>query len=70
MLFVPEVFWFGPFEKSKPLGVHFALIVPFVLKVFWFGPFIRSKPLGVRLDKYAKFTDSVYFANLLFFCSM
>ena len=63
---VPNVFWFGPFEMSKPLGIRFALIVPFVPKVFWFGPFIRSKPLGVRLDKYAKFTDYVYFANLLF----
>ena len=47
--FVPKVFWFGPFERSKPFGVRFALIVPFVPKVFWFGPFERSKPLGVRL---------------------
>ena len=57
-------FWFGPFERSKPLGVRFALIVPFVLKVFWFGPFERSKPLGVYFDKYAKFADFAYFANL------
>ena len=65
-LFLPKVVCFGPFERSKPLGVLFALFVPLVPKVFWFGPFRRSKPLGVRLDKYAKFTDSVYFANLLF----
>ena len=49
MPFVPKVFWFGLFERSKPLGVRFALIVPFVPKVFWFGPFERSKPLGVCL---------------------
>ena len=42
-------FWFGPFERSKPLGVRFVLIVPFVPKVFGFGPFERSKSLGVRL---------------------
>ena len=58
-------FWFGPFERLKPLGVRFALIVPFVPKVFWFGPFQRSKPLDVRFDKYAKFGDSACFANLL-----
>ena len=46
-----------------------ALIVPFVSKVFWFGPFERSKPLGVRFDKYAKFADSAYFANLLFYAA-
>ena len=28
-LLVPKVFWFGPFERSKPLGVWFALVVPF-----------------------------------------
>ena len=37
------------FKRSKPLGVRFALIVPFVPKVFWFGLFERSKPLGIRL---------------------
>ena len=42
--FVPKIFWFGPFERSEPLSVRFALVVP---KVFWFGPFERSKPLGV-----------------------
>ena len=60
-------FSFGPFERSRPLGVRFALFVSFVPKVFWFGPFERSKPLGVRFDKYAKFADSAYFANLLFY---
>ena len=86
-------FWFGTFERSKPLGVYFstycafcakgffgsdrlkcrsplafilALIVPFVPMVFWFGPFERSKPLGFCFDKYAKFADSAYFANLQF----
>ena len=63
---MPKVFWFGPLEESKPLGDRFGLIVPFVPKVFWFGPFERSKPLGVRFDKYAKFANSAYFANLLF----
>ena len=56
--FCAEGFWFGPFERSKPLGVCFALIVPFVPKVFWFGHFERSKPLGVCFDKYAKFADA------------
>ena len=27
--FVPKLFWFGSFERSKPLGVWFALVVPF-----------------------------------------
>ena len=27
--FVPKVFWFGPFERSKPLGIWFALVVSF-----------------------------------------
>ena len=45
------------------------LIVFFVPKVFWFGPFERSKPLGVYFDKYAKFADSAYFANLQFYAA-
>jgi len=29
LFLVPKVFWFEPFERSKPLGVWFALVVPF-----------------------------------------
>ena len=32
--FLPKVVWFGPFERSKPLGVLFAHFVPLVPKVF------------------------------------
>ena len=46
--FVPKIFWFGSFERSKSLSVLFAHFVPLVPKVFWFRPFLRSKPLGVR----------------------
>ena len=93
--FVPKVFWFGPFERSKPLGV-FALVVrlcrrflgsdllkgrrplafctccAFVPKFFCSDLLKGRSPLAflhllcVCFDKYAKFTDSAYFANLLF----
>ena len=58
---------FGLFKRSKPLGDRFVLIVPLVPKVFCSDLFERSKPLSVRFDKYAKFADSAYFANLLFY---
>ena len=48
------------FKRSKPLGVRFALIVPFVPKVFWFGPFERSKPLGVRIALIVPFVSKVF----------
>ena len=31
---VPKVFWFGPFERSKALGVYFVPVVPSVPMVF------------------------------------
>ena len=52
-------FWFGPFERSRPLGVRFALIVPFVPRIFWFGPFERSKPLSVRFALFVPFVPKI-----------
>ena len=67
-LLVPKVFLFVPFERLKPLGVYLASTYCAFgcRRFFWFGPFNRLKPLGLCLDKYAKFADSAYFANLLF----
>ena len=93
---MPKVFWFGPFEGSKPLGI-FALVVHLCRRFFgsdllkgqsplaflhllcvcakgFFGSDILKgrSPLAflhllcVCFDKYAKFADSAYFANLLF----
>ena len=42
-------FWFGPFIRSKPLGVRFALFVTLVPKVFWFGPLKGRSPLAFFL---------------------
>ena len=63
---VPKVFFGSDLLTGRsPLAFILALIVPlFSPKVFWFGPFERSKSLGVYFDKYAKFADSTYFANL------
>ena len=40
-------FGFGPFERSKPLGVLFAFIVLIVPKVFLVRTFKRLNTLGV-----------------------
>ena len=48
-LLLPKVVCFGPFERSKPLGVLFALFVPFLSKVICFGPFEGLSPLAFVL---------------------
>ena len=59
-----EGFWFGPFKRSKPLGICLALIVPlFSPKVFWFGPFERSKPLGFCLAFIVPLVPKVFFGS-------
>ena len=66
-----EGFWFGPFEGLKPLGV-FALVVRLCRRFFGSDLFKGRSPLAflhflcVCFDKYAKFAESAYFANLLF----
>ena len=41
--FVPKVFWFGPFERSKPLGVWFALVVPFGAEGFFGSDLLKGR---------------------------
>ena len=53
-------------KGRSPLAFVLHLLCASVPKVFWLRHFEGSKPLGIRLDKYAKFADSAYFANLLF----
>ena len=71
-VFLPKVFWFGPFERSKPLVV-FALIGRFCRRFFGSDLLKGRSPLTflhllcVCVDKYAKFAGSAYFANLLFY---
>ena len=59
-VFFAEGFLVWTFKRSKPLGVHFALIVPLVPKVFWFRSFKRSKPLGVRFALIVPFVPKVF----------
>ena len=72
LVFTCCAFWCRRFFASdllksrSPLAFGLHLLCVWVPKVFWFGPFNRSKPLGLCLDKYAKFADFAYFANLLF----
>ena len=42
-LLVPKVFWFGPFERSKPLGVWFALVVPFGAEGFFGSDLLKGR---------------------------
>ena len=62
-------FWFVPFER--PIGV-FALVVRLCRRFFGSDLLKGRSPLAflhllcVCFDKYAKFADSAYFANLLF----
>ena len=56
-------------KGRSPLAMVLHFLCLLCRRFFWFGPFERSKPLSVRFDKYAKFADSAYFANLLFYAA-
>jgi len=46
---VPKVFWFGPFERSKALGVYFVPVVPSVPIVFGSDLLKGRSPLALIL---------------------
>jgi len=46
---VPKVFWFGPFERSKALGIYFVPVVPSAPMVFGSDLLKGRSPLALIL---------------------